>query len=287
MGTRVLFVIVIGLIIASASIFKVEQWQQAILLKFGEIVRSDYDPGLHFLVPLVNTAAKYETRILNLDRAPERFITSEKKDLIVDYYAKWRIIDVEKFYTTTQGGDVEYANGLLGQSINQALRDEFGKRTVQEVVAGEREEILIIVRDISEDMIKRYGIEVVDVRTKRIDLPGEVSSKVYDRMRSERVRVAKELRAEGAEAAERIQANADRERQVILANAYREAETIRGEGDAQATEIYAAAFGKDEEFYALYRSLNAYQNSFNNSDNVLLLEPDSEFFKYFDNQLGR
>lgn len=235
----------------------------------------------------LNNAHKFETRILNLDRDPQRFITSEKKDLIVDYYAKWRITDVKKFYTATRGGDVEYANGLLGQSINQALRDEFGKRTVQEVVAGERDEILNIVRDISADMVNRYGIQVVDVRTKRIDLPEEVSSKVYDRMRSERVRVAKELRAEGAEAAERIQADADRERQVILANAYRDAEIVRGEGDAQATEIYAGAYGKDEEFYALYRSLSAYQNSFNNSDNVLLLEPESEFFKYFDNQQGR
>ncbi len=289
MNIRTLFMVfVVLLLIGLTGVFKVKESEQAVVIQFGEIVRAESKPGLHFMWPLfINTAHKFETRVLNLDRDPGRFLTSEKKDLNVDYYAKWRIIDVKKFYTSTRGGDIEYANGLIGQSINQALRDEFGKRSVQEVVAGERTEILSIVGNISETMIQQYGIEVVDVRTKRIDLPEEVSSEVYQRMRSERVRVAKELRAKGAEAAERIQANADRERQVILADAYREAETIRGEGDAQATEVYAAAYGKDEEFYALYRSLNAYQKSFNNSDNVLLLAPDSEFFKYFNNQNGQ
>ncbi len=287
MASRILFLFVALAVVGSTSIFRVQEWQQALKLEFGEIVRSDYKPGLHFMIPFVNTAAKFETRLLSLDKDPQRFLTFEKKDLIVDYYAKWLIADVEKFYTASRGGDIEYANGLLGQRINQALRDEFGKRTVQEVVAGERDEILSIVGDISQELEDRYGIKVIDVRTKRIDLPEEVSSKVYDRMRSERVRVAKELRAEGAEAAERIQANADREREVVLANAYRDAETVRGEGDAQATDIYATSFGKDEEFYAFYRSLNAYQNSFNNNNNVLLLEPDSEFFKYFKNRTGR
>ncbi len=286
MSFRIISIIFVLIIVGSATLFKVDQWQSALVLKFGEIVRTDFKPGLHYKIPFVNTVAKFQSRLLSLDKDPQRFLTYEKKDLIVDYYAKWRIADIEKFYIASRGGDIEYANSLLGQSINQALRDEFGKRTVQEVVAGERDEVMNAVQEISVELEDRYGIEVVDVRTKRIDLPEEVSSKVYDRMRSERVRVAKELRAQGAEAAERIQANADREREVILANAYRDGETIRGEGDAQATGTYAASFGKDEEFYAFYRSLNAYESSFKNNNNVLLLEPDSEFFKYFNNQSG-
>ena len=286
--SRIMIVLAVLAVLGYNSVFRVQEWQQAIVLEFGEIVESEHKPGIHFKIPFIQEAKKYEKRLLSLDKEPQRFLTYEKKDLIVDYYAKWRISNVAKFYTVSNFGNIEYANSnLLGQSINQALRDEFGKRTVQEVVAGERDEILNIVRKISGELQEQYGIEVVDVRTKRIDLPEEVSSKVYDRMRSERVRVAKELRAEGAEAAERIQANADKERVVILADAYRDAETIRGEGDAQATEIYAASFGKDEDFYALYRSLGAYQNSFQNNNNLLLLEPDSEFFRFFNSREGR
>lgn len=281
----ILFVIIAML--ASTALFRVNQWEQAIVFKFGEIQRSDYDSGLHIMIPFVNTVKKFEKRLLNLERDAQRFLTKEKKDVLVDYYAKWRIANVEKFYTATSGGDISYANNLLGQRINQALRDEFGKRSVQEVVAGERDEILNIVTTTTTELTETLGIAVEDVRTKRIDLPDEVSDNVYSRMRSERVRVAKDFRARGEEAAERIRANADRERDVLLANAYKEAEVIRGEGDAQATEIYAASFGRDEEFYALYRSLNAYQNSFSTGNNVLLLEPDSEFFKYFNNQRGR
>lgn len=287
MPARIAIVIVIIGIIASAALFRVNEWEQAIVFKFREIQRSDYRSGLHAMVPFMNTAKKFENRLLNLERDAQRFLTKEKKDVLVDYYAKWHIADVEKFYTASSGGDINYANNLLGQRINQALRDEFGKRTVQEVVAGEREEILNIVTTTTTELTETLGIAVEDVRTKRIDLPDEVSDDVYRRMRSERVRVAKDFRARGEEAAERIRANADREREVLLANAYKEAEIIRGEGDAQATEIYAASFGKDEEFYALYRSLNAYQKSFSNSNNVLLLEPDSEFFKYFNSQRGK
>ena len=266
--------------------FRVQQAEQAILFKFREIVKSDYEPGLHFMIPLVNTVQKFETRLLNLDQEPERFLTIEKKDMIVDYYARWRISDVEAFYKATRG-DVNAANNLLGQRINRALRDEFGKRTVQEVVAGERGEILNVVASTTTQMQDELGVTMVDVRTKRIDLPEEVSGSVYDRMRAERTRVAKDLRARGEEAAERIRANADKERQIILAAAYRDAETIRGEGDARATEIYAGAFGKNEDFYALYRSLNAYRNSFNDGKDIMLLEPDSEFFRYFKNVDGR
>lgn len=283
MPLRIVVPVVIAVIAAWLSIFKVDQWEQAIVFRFREINRSDSEPGLHFMWPIMDTVKKFELRILNFDQEPQRFLTIEKKDVIVDYYVKWRISDVRSFYTATRGGDVDYANGLLGQRINRALRDEFGKRSVQQVVAGERGEILDIVTTATLQLEKETGISVVDVRTKRIDLPEEVSTSVYDRMRAERLRVAKDFRARGEEAAERIQATADRERQVILANAYRDAETIRGEGDAQATEIYAAAFGKNEEFYGLYRSLNAYQASFSDGKDMLLLEPDSDFFKYFNN----
>ena len=282
---RILFLFIIASVVAYFSIFRVQEYEQAIVFQFKEIQRSDYEPGLHFMIPVVNTAQKFETRLLNLDQEPQRFLTLEKKDVIVDYYAKWIISDVEKFYVATRGGDVQYATGLLGQRINRALRDEFGKRTVQEVVAGERGEILDVVETTTDQLRDELGITVVDVRTKRIDLPAEVSNSVYARMRAERTRVAKDFRARGGEAAERIRANADREREIILANAYRDAETVRGEGDARATEIYAGAFGKNQEFYTLYRSLSAYRSSFGGSD-ILILEPDSDFFKYFSNSLG-
>lgn len=287
MAQRILIPVIAALIVAYFSIYRVNQWQQALVFRFREVEFVDTEPGLHFMWPFVNTVKKFETRLLNLDQEPQRFLTIEKKDVIVDYYVKWRISNVKAFYTTTRGGDIQTANQLLGQRINSALRNEFGKRTVQEVVAGERGEILDIVTSATSQLEKQLGIKVVDVRTKRIDLPEEVSSSVYDRMRAERLRVAKDFRARGAEAAERIKANADRERQVILANAYRDAETIRGEGDAQATEIYANAYGKNEDFYKFYRSLNAYESSFSGNNNVLLLSPDSEFFKYFDDSKSR
>ena len=285
MFLRILFLFIIASVVAYFSLFRVQEYEQAIVFQFKEIQRSDYEPGLHFMIPVVNTAQKFEKRLLNLDQEPQRFLTLEKKDVIVDYYAKWVISDVEKFYVATRGGDVQYATGLLGQRINRALRDEFGKRTVQEVVAGERGEILDVVEATTDQLRDELGITVIDVRTKRIDLPEEVSNSVYARMRAERTRVAKDFRARGGEAAERIRANADREREIILANAYRDAETVRGEGDARATETYAGAFGKNQEFYTLYRSLSAYRNSFGSSD-ILVLQPDSDFFKYFSNSLG-
>ena len=283
---KILLPIIVIAIGAYFSLFTVKQYQQAIVFKFREIERSDFEPGLHAMIPLVNIAQKFEKRLLNLDQEPQRFLTKEKKDVIVDYYVKWRITDVEKFYTATRG-DVLYANGLLAQRINRALRDEFGERTVQEVVAGERTQILSVVTSSTSNLPDELGVSVIDVRTKRIDLPAEVSNSVYERMRAERNRVAKDFRARGSEAAERITANADKEREIILANAYRDAEIIRGEGDAQATEIYAAAYTKDEEFYSLYRSLNAYQNSFSNSNDIMLIEPESDFFRYFNNAKGR
>jgi len=287
LSPRIVVPVLLVVLLGYFSVFRVQEWERAIVIEFGEIKGSDYSPGLHFMVPVINESRTFDIRLLNLDQDPQRFLTSEKKDVYVDYYAKWRISDVEKFYISANEGDIAYANGLLAQRINSALRDEFGKRTVQQVVAGERGEILNIVRTAMAGLPQELGIEVIDVRTERIDLPEEVSSSVYDRMRAERLRVAKDFRARGEEAAERIRANADREREVILANAYREAETIRGEGDAQATEIYAAAYGKNPDFFALYRSLNAYRNSFGGGSDVLVLEPDSEFFRYFKNSQGR
>ncbi|MCH9048697.1 MAG: protease modulator HflC [Proteobacteria bacterium] len=287
MGTKIIIAVILLALIASVSLFKVQQWEQAIVFKFREIERSDYKPGLHFKIPGVNTSQTFEKRLLNLDQEPQRFLTKEKKDVIVDYYVKWRISDVGKFYTISLGGDVQYANALLEQRITRALRDEFGKKTVQEVVAGDRGEIFDALTATIAQLPQELGILVVDIRTKRIDLPAEVSHSVYERMRAERLRVAKDFRARGEEAAERISATADREREIILANAYRDAEIIRGEGDAQATETYAAAFGRDEEFYAFYRSLSAYQNSFSGQNDILLISPESDFFKYFNHPLGR
>lgn len=283
---KILIPVIILAILGYFSVFQVKEYEQAIVFEFRKIKRSDFEPGLHFMLPFVNNVQKFEKRLLNLDLEPQRFLTSEKKDVIVDYYVKWRITDVEKFYTATRG-DVIYANGLLGQRISRAIRDEFGARTVQEVVAGERSQILEVVKKSTSNLPDELGIFVEDVRTKRIDLPSEVSNSVYERMRAERNRVAKDFRARGFEAAERIEANADREREVILANAYRDSEIIRGEGDAQATDIYATAFNNDREFYSLYRSLNAYQNSFRGNNDIMLVEPESDFFKYFNNKQGK
>jgi membrane protease subunit HflC len=283
---RIIIILFVLFILGYSSLYRVNEWEQAIVFKFGEIQETIPEPGLHIKIPVVNTVQILEKRLLNLDKEAQRFLTSEKKDVIVDYFIKWRISDVKQFYTSTKG-DLFVANNLVEQRINRALRDQFGERTVQQVVAGERTEILNIVTHATSNLHVELGMKVVDVRTKRIDLPEEVSASVYARMRAERERVAKDFRARGSEASERITANADREREVILATAYKDAEIIRGNGDAQATEIYAAAFEKNQEFYALYRSLNAYENSFKTGNNILLLEPDSEFFKYFNNPLGK
>ena len=282
---RIIIILFVFFIIGYSSLYRVQEWEQAIVFRFGEIMETRQDPGLYIKIPVVNTVQILEQRLLNLDKEAQRFLTSEKKDVIVDYFIKWRISDVIQFYTSTRG-DLFVANNLLEQRINRALRDQFGERTVQQVVAGERREILNIVTQATSNLEVELGITVVDVRTKRIDLPEEVSASVYARMRAERERVAKDFRARGSEASERITANADREREVILATAYKDAEIIRGEGDARATEVYASAFEKNQEFYAFYRSLNAYETSFKSGNNILLLEPDSDFFKYFNNPRG-
>ena len=282
LGPRILIPLVVIAIVAYMSLFTVNERERAILLKLGEIHRSDYTAGLHFMVPFYNNVRKFDRRLLTFDSRPERYLTGEKKDVIVDSYVRWRIYDVEQYFKATRG-DERGAGILLFQKVDAALREQFGNRTVKEVVSGERGAIMAHVTEEANKQVKELGMQIDDVRVKRIDLPAEVSNSVYQRMRAERERVARDHRSRGAEAAERIRANADRERIVILAEAYREAETTRGEGDATAAETYANAYTVDEEFYALYRSLNAYRASFGNKNDVLLLEPDSEFFKYFKN----
>ena len=268
-----------------ASVFTVDERQKAILFKFGEILSSDFEPGLHFKMPVINNVKKFDQRILTIDQQPERFLTAEKKDLIVDSFVKWRIADVEQYFKTTQG-DENRAGQLLYQNINNGLRDEFGKRTVQEVIAGDRTEIMKIMTAEATEKARTLGIEVIDVRIKKIDLPARVSDSVYRRMRAERERVARDFRSKGAEAAERIRADADRQRSVILAEAYRDSEIVRGEGDAKATDIYADAFSKDQDFFRFHRSVNAYKNNFSTAEDIILLEPDSEFFRYFNDSRG-
>ncbi len=279
-------VVVAAVFVVFATIFTVSERELAIVLRLGEIQRSDYEPGLHFRVPIYNEVRKFEKRLLDLDFDPERYLTSEKKDVIVDSFLRWRIADVEKFFKATSGNK-DRAGTLLKQKVNAALREEFAIRTVQEVVSGERGALMELVTDVANEEAEGLGIEVKDVRVKRIDLPAEVSDSVYKRMRAERERVARDFRSRGAEAAERIRATADRERTVIKAEAYRDAETARGEGDAVAAETYANAYSTNEEFYALYRSLNAYRTSFDTKGDVLLLKPDSDFFKYFGDPTGR
>lgn len=286
MNPKYLLPLLIAAVLAYMSVFTVDQRQLAIVFRLGEIQRANYKPGLHFMIPFINKVRKFDGRLLNIDAEPERFLTSEKKDVIVDSYVKWRIADVVEFYKAT-GGDQRRAGLLLFQKINDSLRAEFGKRTVQEVVAGERGDVMKVVTDDANTYGRQLGIDVVDVRTKRIDLPAEVSNSVYQRMRAERERVAREFRSRGSEAAERIRANADRERTVLLADANRDAERVRGEGDAQAADIYAKAYTQDPEFYRFYRSMNAYRKSLGGGNDVLVLQPDSDFFRFFNNPNGQ
>ena len=285
--SRILVVAVVVGLIGSACVFTVDERQTAILLAFGKIQKSDFEPGLHFkLPPPFNSVRKFDKRLLSFDAEPERFLTSEKKDVIVDSFVRWRIVDVAQYFRAT-GGEERQAGLLLYQKVNAALRNEFGKRTVQDVVSGERGAIMEIVSELADTQVKELGMNINDVRISRIDLPAEVSSSVYQRMRAERERVARDFRSRGAEAAERIRANADRDRTVLLAEAYRDAETVRGEGDAKAADTYAGAYGANPDFYALYRSLNAYRRSMGGDNNVLVLQPDSEFFRFFNGPEGR
>lgn len=281
-----LVIVVLGLFVATNSLYVIKETERGVLLRFGEVVDPDLKPGLHVKVPFVNNVRKFEGRVLTVDSQPERFFTQEQKALIVDSYAKYRIADTAKFYTATNGEESRAA-GLLSQRVNDGLRNQVAIRTIQEVVSGERDQLMDVIKK-ELDVVAReeLGVEVVDVRVKQIDLPSDVSESVYRRMNAEREKEARERRSQGQELAEGIRAAADREVTVIRANAYREAEQIRGEGDAEATRVYAEAFGQDPEFYAFTRSLRAYQDAFNGSGDVLLVQPDSDFFRYLKDSSG-
>jgi membrane protease subunit HflC len=268
------------LVIMAMSIFTVDQRQFAVVFQLGEMKRAIDEPGLYFKVPMVQNVRYFEKRIITLDNAePERFITSEKKNVLVDSYIKWRIVDPQLYYISV-GGDESRAKTRLNQTVNAGLREEFGKRTVHDVVSGSRDKIMDQMREKADADARKIGVQIVDVRLKRVELPTEVSEAVYRRMEAERKRVANELRSEGSAEAEKIRADADRQREVIVAEAYRDAQKIKGEGDAKATSTYAQAFGQNPEFYAFYRSLEAYRGSFKSKSDVLVVEPNSEFFKY-------
>ena len=274
-GTLFVFVLIAG-----NSLFVVKETDRAVMLRFGEVVNSDIAPGLHVKIPWVNTVRKFDARIQTEDAPSERFLTLEQKALEVDSYAKWRILDVGQFYVSTRG-NAGTAGSLLAERINDGLRDQIGARTLIEVVSGERDELMTdLTQDLNRTTASDIGIEVIDVRVKRIDLPDDVRSSVYDRMITERNREAQELRSRGEELAIGIRADADRQAVIFEAEAYRDAERIRGEGDAEATGIYASAYSKDPEFYAFTRSLNAYKETFSSKGDVLLLDPDSDYFKY-------
>ena len=271
---------IVLLLVLGMSMFVVDQRQNAIVFRLGEVVSIKKVPGLYFKVPLLDNVRFFDVRILTIDTAePERFLTSEKKNVLVDLFVKWRITDVRSYYTSVAGDEMRAQTRLL-QTINDGLRAEFGNRTVHDVVSGERDKIMELMRNKANEDASKIGVEVLDVRLKRVDLPQEVSESVYRRMEAERKRVANELRSTGFAESEKIRADADKQKEVILAEAYRDAQRIKGEGDAKASAIYAKAYEINPEFYAFYRSLEAYRASFRNKGDVLVLEPNSDFFKY-------
>jgi membrane protease subunit HflC len=285
-NVTIILLSVLVLFIASNSLYVIKETERAVLLKFGEVVNPNVEPGLHLKIPFVNNVRKFDGRVLTVDSQPERFFTQEQKALIVDSYAKFKVADTAKFYTATNGEESR-AMGLLSQRINDGLRNQVAIRTIQEVVSGERDQLMEAITDeLNVVANEELGVEIVDVRVKQIDLPPDVSESVYRRMNAEREKEAREHRAQGQELAEGIRAAADREVTVISANAYREAEQIRGEGDAEATRVYAEAFNQDPEFYSFTRSLRAYQDAFQGSGDVLLIQPDSEFFRYLKDPRG-
>ena len=267
-------------LILSSALYTVNETQTAIKLRLGEIVTVENTPGLKFKTPFVNNVVKFDNRIQTLDTPAERFLTGEKKNVIVDSYVKWRIINAEQFYKST-GGNIARTNNRLAQIIKTGLKSEFSKRTIADVVSGERSEIMANILKMANNDIVEFGIKVIDVRIKRIDLSQEVSNSVYRRMQAERQRVAKEFRSKGAEEAEIIRAAADKKRTIILANAYRDSEIVRGEGDAVSANNYAQAYNKNADFYSFYRSLESYKKSFGQNNDIMVLNPNTEFFRHF------
>jgi membrane protease subunit HflC len=283
MRPSILIAIAAVLLVLLSSLFKIEESHVGIRFQLGRVVETDIQPGLHFKLPVVQNVMSFDRRILSLDSRPERYLTFEKKDVNVDFFVKWRIADVQRFYTATSGIE-EQARQRLLPIITEVIRNEIAQRTLQAVVAGERRDLAQRFVDVGNQRVRDLGIEVVDVRIKRIDLPedSEVISSVFQRMRAERLRVANELRAEGQEISETIRSDADRQRQVLVAEAQRDAELIRGEGDARAADIYAQAYGVDAEFYSFHRSLQAYREAFARGDSVLVLDRDAEFLRFFE-----
>ncbi|UTA48579.1 protease modulator HflC [Simiduia sp. 21SJ11W-1] len=282
-----LAVVAVGVLVANATLFVVKETERAVLLEFGKMSPEEITPGLHFKWPIKDDVRKFDGRVLTLDTHPQNFLTVEKKGMIVDYFAKWQIKDVHKFYTAT-GGDEATADRLLAQRINEGLRNQFAQRSLLEVVSGERDELMDQLTDHLDEFSRTsLGIEVIDVRVKQIELPPEVSGSVYNRMTSEREREAREHRSKGKEQAEFIQADADRQVVVIESEAYRDAERIRGEGDAIAAATYANAYNKDPEFYTFVRSLHAYKQTFKDKQDIMLVDPDSEFFRYLKDAQGK
>lgn len=282
MRPAILIVVALIVLVLANSLFTVSEHQTAALFRLGAITRSDIQPGLHFKVPFIESVRRFDRRLLTLDAQPERYLTSEKKDVSVDFFVRWRIIDVSRFYQAT-GGNEDNALARLNPIVKEALRNEFNQRTLAEVVADVRTNLTDVLKSKSDEAARALGITVVDVRIKRIELPedSEVIDSVFRRMREERRRVANELRAQGAEAAERVRADADRQSNVIMAEAERDAQTLRGEGEGRAAEIYANAYGADAEFYGFYRSLQAYREVFRDGSDVMVMDRNSEFFRYF------
>ncbi|MCQ4240149.1 protease modulator HflC [Stutzerimonas stutzeri] len=290
MSNKSLTALIVGVVLAIVlwnSFYIVSQTERAVMLRFGRIVEPDVKPGLHMKIPYVNSVRKFDARLMTLDSTTSRFLTLEKKALMVDSYAKWRVDDAERFYTATSGMK-QIADERLARRLEAALRDQFGKRTLHESVSGQRDELMgMVTNSLNRAAQQELGIEVVDVRVKAIDLPREVNRSVFERMSSEREREAREHRAKGKELAEGIRADADRQRRVLLAEAFREAEELRGDGDAQAAAIYASAYGQDSEFYSFHRSLQAYRDSFSSKEDVLVLDPKSDFFRYLESATAK
>ena len=286
-ASRIFIALLVVLILLSMATYTVDQREHAIVFRLGEIIAVKEEPGLYFKTPLVDNVKYYDKRILTYDSStPDRFITSEKKNVLVDSFIKWRIIDPAKFYVSVNG-DERQAERRLTQTVNDGLRAEFGKRTIQEVVSGERSEIMDIIKERADRESNNIGIEILDVRLRRVDLPKEVSDSVYQRMEAERKSVASELRSEGFAESEKIKANAEKQKEIIITDAYREAQKIKGQGDAKAARVYSDVFSKNKEFYDFYRSLEAYRNSVNSKEDILVLDPNTEFFKYLQPRLKK
>jgi len=282
-----LIVLLIGIVVVSSSIYVIDEREVGIKFQFGEIVETNLQPGIHFKMPIMQNVKKFDARVLTLDTRPERFLTVGKKFVIVDSFIKWKIVDVKAYYKATAGNRFQATN-LLSNSMNKGLRDEFASRTLTEVVSGERDQLMAKISEkLNEQTQGEFGIKVVDVRVKGIDLPEDLNKNVYRRMATEREREARETRSQGKELAEGIRADADRQKTVIVATAYKESEQMRGSGDAIASSAYAAAYSKDSEFYSFTRSLKAYTETFSGKEDVLLLKPDSDFFKYMKSSSGK